>query len=113
MLDVVDRLDQEVRRQPLQQRRGRDIAGDRVRHVCHQRRWRDGVFGISPDRVGARHPIPHLHRRHVVTDRRNGAAHLAAEDERQLVRVHPRPEVGVDEVDPDGIRLDQHLPLPR
>lgn len=37
------------------------------------------------------------------------AAYLGADDEREFARILPGAEVGVDEVDTDGLGLDQEL----
>jgi hypothetical protein len=47
---------------------------------------------------------------HTLTDSGHRTGDFAADNERQGVRVQAGPEIGVDEVDPDCRRLDQHLP---
>jgi hypothetical protein len=39
--------------------------------------------------------------------------YFGPEDERQFMRIQPRPEIGVDEIDADRLGLDQHLTGPR
>jgi hypothetical protein len=102
-----------VRSQTLQQDRSRNLGGHRVRDPCGQINGREAIFGVGADGVRRRHAFADLQRRHVGANRGDGSTHFAAQDERQLVRIHPGPEVRVDEIDTDRLGLDQHLPRSR
>ena len=110
LLHRVRRLDQVVRGHALEQGRGGHFGADAFGHVGAEIGWGDAVFGVGPLGLGGDDPISDLQRRDVLADRLDGAAHLGAEDERHLPRILPRPEVGVEEVHADGVRLDQYLP---
>ena len=59
------------------------------------------------------HPVADTECGDIVADGFDRSADFQAEDERKLARVQARPEIGVDEVDADGLGLDQHLAGPR
>ncbi len=98
-----------MRRHPLQQRRGRHIRSDAVGYVCAEIGWRRAVFGVGAVSLRGNHPIADPERGHIVADGLDRPADFDADDERQLPFVHARSEIGVDEVDADGLGLDQHL----
>jgi hypothetical protein len=66
----------------LEERRGSNIKADTVGHRCHDIGWRDTVFGIGTDGIGAGDPIADMKRRHPVTHRGHGSGDLGAEDKR-------------------------------
>ena len=89
-----------------------DIRGERPGRLLGH----GGVLGIKPAAVadlvaGDEHRLPDLERRHARPERRDRAAHLVAEHERQLRHpaVAPGADHGVEIIDADGGRLHQHL----
>jgi len=76
-------------------------------------RCRNAIFGVGTDCVGGGNSIAYPQRGHPVAYRLDRAAYLRAEDERELVRIGTRPEVGVDEIHADRLGFDQHLAQPR
>ena len=111
-LHGIHRLDQQVGGHALEDRRRGDVGGHRIRHRRNDIGWRDTVFGVGADGVGGRDPVTHTQRGHALTHRCHGAGHFGAEDERQFMRIQPRPEIGVDEIHADRLGLDQHLAGP-
>ena len=111
-LHGIHRLQQVVRGQALQQHRSRHLGSHAVWHLGGQKCWRSGEFGVAAVRRGADHPVARAEPVDSFTDSGDRAAHLGADDERQLARIVARAEIGVDEVDADGLGLDQQLALP-
>ena len=54
-------------------------------------------------------PFHHTRCPHAINHLRHGLGHLGAEDERQLMRIQLRPEIGVDEIHAGRLGLDHHL----
>ena len=81
-LHRIHRFDEEVCGHPLQERRGGDIEADPVGHLRDEIGWRNTVFRVGADGVGARNPVADMKRRHPVTHRGDGSGDLGAENER-------------------------------
>ena len=86
--------------------------GHRIRHRGNDIDGCDTVLGVGADGVGGRDPVTHTQRGHAFTHRCHRARHFGAEDERQFVRIQPRPKIGVDEIHADRLGLDHHLAGP-
>jgi hypothetical protein len=94
---------------PLQERRGGNVKSDIVGHLRYDIGWRNAVFGIGTDCVGAGNPVTDTKRRNPITHRGDRPGDLGSEDKRYFVRVQPGPEVCVDEIHADRLGFDQHL----
>ena len=105
----VHRVDQKVRCHPFQQRRGGDVGCHRVWHGCHQFGWRNAVFGVCANSVGAGNSIADTQCRDSVAHRGDCAGHLGTQNERELMWIEPGPEIGVNEVHAYCLGFDQHL----
>ena len=65
---------------PLQQGCGRNIKADTIGHRRHDTGWRDAVFGIGADGVGAGNPVADMKGPHPVAHRGDRAGDLGAEN---------------------------------
>jgi hypothetical protein len=108
-LHGIYRLDQQMGGHALEDGCGGDVGGHSIRHRRNDIGWRDTVFGVGADGVGGRDPVTHAQRGHTLTHRGDGAGHFGAEDERQFMRIQPRPEIRVDEIHADRLGFDRHL----
>lgn len=96
-------------RHPLQERRGGNIEADPVGYSRDEIDWRNAVFRIGTDSVGAGNPVADMKRRNPVAHRGDCSGDLGAKDKPQFVWIQPRPEVGVNKVHADRLGFDQHL----
>ncbi len=96
--------------------RGRLVGADAVRQRPRRLLRHRGIFGVEPAAVadlvaGDEHLLPDLERGDARAERRDMAAHLVAQHERQLR--HPAVAAGADHgvevIHADGVGLDQHL----
>ena len=112
-LHRIHRGQQIVRRQALEQRGRGDVRGDQRGNLRGQCRFRGAVFGVAALGRCGDHAVADDKAADSCADRRDGATCLGADDERYWARVQAGAEVGVDEVDPDGLDLDQQVTVAR
>src|ERR1700722_10498295 len=98
-----------MRRHALQQCRSGHIEIDCRRHARDELRERGGEFGIGTRRRSGHNPVADCQRCDAVAEGGHRAGYLGAQHERWLARVGPGAEIGVDEIDADGLGLDQYL----
>jgi hypothetical protein len=81
-LHRIHRFDEQVGGHTLEDGGRGDVKADTVRHPRYDIGWRDAVFRIGADRVGAGNPVTDSKRRNPVTHRSDGAGDLGAKDKR-------------------------------
>ncbi|MNW56355.1 hypothetical protein D3C74_340660 [compost metagenome] len=96
-------------REPLQADGRRDAQVDRLRYGNRDVRRDDHLLGVRAERVGPRDVVAGLEVRDAGADRCDDSRALGADHVRVLHRVHPRPTVGVDEVDARRRDVDEEL----